>query len=263
MIISGGVNIYPQETEDVLITHPAVSDVAVFGVPNEEMGEEVKAVVQPHDMAKAGKELEAELIVFCRKHLSPIKCPKSIDFEAGAAAHADRQAGEAASARQILAEAGGEGVEIVGWAKAQSAVPTIYSPHVMVGTLRFAHPTHADLRIRPEQHLFSSCPGLSRASTSLTVPSRIRRGWLRRSSPLATRGEGREAQTMTTLPDIPLPSTIRSRYVDDINGLRMHVLEAGFETTRPALRAAAARLSRTRLQLAQGDAAFWRRPAIT
>ena len=82
MIISGGVNIYPQETEDVLITHPAVSDVAVFGVPNEEMGEEVKAVVQPHDMAKAGKALEAELIVFCRKHLSPIKCPKSIDFEA-------------------------------------------------------------------------------------------------------------------------------------------------------------------------------------
>ena len=53
MIISGGVNIYPQETEDVLITHPAVADVAVFGVPNEEMGEEVKAVVQPHDMSKA------------------------------------------------------------------------------------------------------------------------------------------------------------------------------------------------------------------
>jgi long-chain acyl-CoA synthetase len=82
MIISGGVNIYPQETEDILITHPGVADVAVFGVPNEEMGEEVKAVVQPHDMARAGKALEAELIVFCRKHLSPIKCPKSIDFEA-------------------------------------------------------------------------------------------------------------------------------------------------------------------------------------
>jgi len=75
------VNIYPQETEDVLITHADVADVAVFGVPNEEMGEEVKAVVQPHDMSKAGKALEAELIVFCRKHLSPIKCPKSIDFE--------------------------------------------------------------------------------------------------------------------------------------------------------------------------------------
>ena len=82
MIISGGVNIYPQETEDVLITHPAVADVAVFGVPNEEMGEEVKAVVQPNDMAQAGKELEAELILFCRKHLSPLKCPRSIDFEA-------------------------------------------------------------------------------------------------------------------------------------------------------------------------------------
>jgi long-chain acyl-CoA synthetase len=82
MIISGGVNIYPQETEDVLITHADVADVAVFGVPNEEMGEEVKAVVQPHDMARAGKALEAELISFCRKHLSPIKCPKSIDFEA-------------------------------------------------------------------------------------------------------------------------------------------------------------------------------------
>jgi fatty-acyl-CoA synthase/long-chain acyl-CoA synthetase len=81
MIISGGVNIYPQETEDVLITHPEVADVAVFGVPNEEMGEEVKAVVQPHDMARAGKMLEGELILFCRKHLSPIKCPRSIDFE--------------------------------------------------------------------------------------------------------------------------------------------------------------------------------------
>jgi acyl-CoA synthetase (AMP-forming)/AMP-acid ligase II len=82
MIISGGVNIYPQETEDVLITHPDVADVAVFGVPNEEMGEEVKAVVQPHDMAKAGKALEEQLILFCKKRLSPIKCPRSVDFEA-------------------------------------------------------------------------------------------------------------------------------------------------------------------------------------
>jgi len=82
MIISGGVNIYPQETEDVLITHPGVADVAVFGVPNEEMGEEVKAVVQPHDMARAGKALETDLMLFCRRHLSPIKCPRSIDFEA-------------------------------------------------------------------------------------------------------------------------------------------------------------------------------------
>ena len=82
MIISGGVNIYPQETEDVLITHPEVADVAVFGVPNEEMGEEVKAVVQPHDMKRAGKDLETELIAFCKTRLSAIKCPRSIDFEA-------------------------------------------------------------------------------------------------------------------------------------------------------------------------------------
>ncbi len=82
MILSGGVNIYPQETEDALIAHPDVADVAVFGVPNEEMGEEVKAVVQPHDMAQAGKDLEARLIAFCRERLSPIKCPRSVDFEA-------------------------------------------------------------------------------------------------------------------------------------------------------------------------------------
>jgi len=82
MIISGGVNIYPQEAENVLINHPQVADVAVLGVPNEEFGEEVKAVVQPRDMAEAGPELEAALIAYCRAHLSPIKCPKSVDFEA-------------------------------------------------------------------------------------------------------------------------------------------------------------------------------------
>ncbi|MBN8507844.1 MAG: AMP-binding protein [Burkholderiales bacterium] len=82
MIISGGVNIYPQEAENLLVTHPKVLDVAVIGVPNEEFGEEVKAVVQPRDMAEAGKALEQELIAFCREQLSPIKCPRSIDFEA-------------------------------------------------------------------------------------------------------------------------------------------------------------------------------------
>ncbi|HWS75288.1 MAG TPA: AMP-binding protein, partial [Quisquiliibacterium sp.] len=82
MIISGGVNIYPQEAENVLITHPKVADCAVLGVPNEEFGEEVKAVVQPRSMADAGPELEQELIAFCRQHLSPIKCPKSVDFDA-------------------------------------------------------------------------------------------------------------------------------------------------------------------------------------
>jgi len=80
MIISGGVNIYPQEAENVLITHPKVTDVAVFGVPNEEFGEEVKAVVQPKDMAEAGPELAEELMAFCRAHLSHVKCPRSVDF---------------------------------------------------------------------------------------------------------------------------------------------------------------------------------------
>jgi len=82
MIISGGVNIYPQEAENLLVTHPKVMDVAVIGVPDEEFGEQVKAVVTPRDMREAGPALEAELIAFCRQHLSPIKCPRSIDFEA-------------------------------------------------------------------------------------------------------------------------------------------------------------------------------------
>jgi len=82
MIISGGVNIYPQEAENVLVMHPAVVDAAVFGVPNEEMGEEVKAVVQPLDIARAGPDLAAELLAFCRTRLSHIKCPRSIDFAA-------------------------------------------------------------------------------------------------------------------------------------------------------------------------------------
>ncbi len=81
MIISGGVNIYPQETEDCLIQHPKVIDVAVFGVPNAEMGEEVKAVVQPADYSAAGEALEQELIDYCRSKISTIKCPRSIDFE--------------------------------------------------------------------------------------------------------------------------------------------------------------------------------------
>ena len=82
MIISGGINIYPQEAENLLVTHPKVMDVAVIGVPNEEFGEEVKAVVQPRDMADAGPALAAELMAFCREHLSHIKCPRSVDFEA-------------------------------------------------------------------------------------------------------------------------------------------------------------------------------------
>lgn len=85
MIISGGVNIYPQEAENLLVTHPKVLDCAVIGVPNEDFGEEVKAVVQPRDMrdvADGGKALEAELIAFCRENLAHFKCPRSVDFEA-------------------------------------------------------------------------------------------------------------------------------------------------------------------------------------
>ena len=80
MIISGGVNIYPQEAENVLAGHPAVIDVAVFGVPDEEMGEAVKAVVQPADSADVGGDLEAELIAHCRSELATYKCPRSVDF---------------------------------------------------------------------------------------------------------------------------------------------------------------------------------------
>ena len=80
MIISGGVNIYPHETESLLSTHPAVADVAVIGVPNEEMGEEVKAIVQPVPGRVPGPELAEELIAYCRARLAHFKCPRSVDF---------------------------------------------------------------------------------------------------------------------------------------------------------------------------------------
>jgi len=81
MIISGGVNIYPQETENLLITHPKVMDAAVIGVPDEDLGEAVKAVVQPVPGIEPGPALESELIAFCRAHLAHFKCPRSVDFE--------------------------------------------------------------------------------------------------------------------------------------------------------------------------------------
>jgi long-chain acyl-CoA synthetase len=81
MIISGGVNIYPQEAENLLVEHPKVMDAGVFGIPHPDMGEEVKAVVQPVNWADAGPELEAELIEYLKKNLAGYKCPRSIDFE--------------------------------------------------------------------------------------------------------------------------------------------------------------------------------------
>jgi acyl-CoA synthetase (AMP-forming)/AMP-acid ligase II len=80
MIIAGGVNIYPQEAENVLASHPGVADAAVIGVPDDEMGEAVKAVVELVDPSTAGPEVEAELIAACRERLAPYKCPRTVDF---------------------------------------------------------------------------------------------------------------------------------------------------------------------------------------
>ncbi|MBV9255922.1 MAG: acyl-CoA synthetase, partial [Actinobacteria bacterium] len=80
MIISGGVNIYPQEAENVLASHPAVADVAVIGVPDPDMGEAVKAVVQVADGFEAGPTLEMTLLAQCRVELAAYKCPRTVDF---------------------------------------------------------------------------------------------------------------------------------------------------------------------------------------
>ena len=82
MIISGGVNIYPQEIENLLVTHDKVMDAAVIGAPCEDFGEKVVAVVQPRDMGEAGEDLEAELRDFLAPSLSKIKMPKQFDFRA-------------------------------------------------------------------------------------------------------------------------------------------------------------------------------------
>jgi long-chain acyl-CoA synthetase len=80
MIISGGVNIYPAEIESVLLTHPKVGDVAVFGIPHEEWGEEVKAVVEPIDGVAGGEALTVEILAFLKDRLAKYKTPKSIDY---------------------------------------------------------------------------------------------------------------------------------------------------------------------------------------
>ena len=80
MIISGGVNIYPQQIENLLVTHPAVMDAGVIGAPDPDLGEKVVAVVQPIDMAKAGEALEEELRAYLDGQLSRVKMPKLFDF---------------------------------------------------------------------------------------------------------------------------------------------------------------------------------------
>jgi long-chain acyl-CoA synthetase len=82
MIISGGVNIYPQEIENHLVTHPAVADVAVVGAPHEEMGEQVVAVIQPAEGEEPGDALAAELSAYVRAHISHVKAPRRYDFMA-------------------------------------------------------------------------------------------------------------------------------------------------------------------------------------
>jgi fatty-acyl-CoA synthase len=80
MIISGGVNIYPQEIEDVMILHPKIADIAVVGVPDEEMGEAVKAVVQLAPGTAPSAEVAEELLAYAREHIAHYKCPRSLDF---------------------------------------------------------------------------------------------------------------------------------------------------------------------------------------
>ena len=82
LIISGGVNIYPQETENRLLQHPAVHDAAVFGVPSDEYGEDVHATIELREGHQASDALAAEIRLFCRAELSPVKCPKSVEFTA-------------------------------------------------------------------------------------------------------------------------------------------------------------------------------------
>jgi long-chain acyl-CoA synthetase len=81
MIISGGVNIYPAEIEQELIEHPAVADVAVFGIPDEEWGEQVKAAVELTEGYEPSAALEAEILLFARTRLAGFKVPRSVDFE--------------------------------------------------------------------------------------------------------------------------------------------------------------------------------------
>ncbi len=88
MIISGGVNIYPQEIENLLVTHDKIADAAVIGAPDEDMGEKVVAIVQPMDMADAGPELAQELEAFLRQSLSGVKIPRRIDFRGELPRHA-------------------------------------------------------------------------------------------------------------------------------------------------------------------------------
>ena len=102
MIISGGVNIYPQEIENVLALHPAIHDVAVIGVPDPEMGESVEAFVQPRaGRACPGPELEQEIIAFVKSRIASFKAPRSVRFVDDLPRTRDRQAGQGGAQGQV------------------------------------------------------------------------------------------------------------------------------------------------------------------
>jgi long-chain acyl-CoA synthetase len=107
LIISGGVNIYPAEVEAVLLTHPAVGDVGVIGVPNHEWGEEVKAIVEPQPGVEGTPELAAELLAYCRERLASFKCPRSVDFTAELPRHDNGKLYKQALRQAYREEAGG------------------------------------------------------------------------------------------------------------------------------------------------------------
>ncbi len=106
MIVSGGVNIYPQEIEAVLVLHPAVADVAVFGVPEPEMGEEVKAVVQPAPGITPGPELEQEILDFLPRPPQPLQVPPHCRVHGPTSPGRERQALQEALTRCLLGELG-------------------------------------------------------------------------------------------------------------------------------------------------------------
>lgn len=115
VIVAGGVNIYPRETEDALLAHPAVADAAVIGGPDPLMGERVHAIVEPVDPALAGPELAADLLGFCRTRLAGFKCPRDVEFVDRLPRGADgkmrrqmlREAHREAASRHTAAGAGG------------------------------------------------------------------------------------------------------------------------------------------------------------
>ena len=114
MIISGGVNIYPAEIEQVLIEHPAVADVAVFGIPDEEWGEQVKAAVELADGFEPSAALEADLLLFARRAAGRVQGAPLRRLRGRAAAPPDRQALHAPAAGQVLAGSSHRGVRVGG-----------------------------------------------------------------------------------------------------------------------------------------------------